>query len=228
MLGGETCESQLGNFVGTLACDAGCLFDTTGCTEAVCDDGMIEALEVCDMDDVGGADCVSLGFESGMVSCADDCLALDTTTCTPFEAPYAQDFEAAVLPALPAELITGTDDADWFTTDTTVQAGLQGGQSGDIGDSQLSSMDLTLNYASAGTISFWVNTSTESNFDFLRFYVDGVEVDTWSGITDWTQVTFPVDAGLHTLTWEYDKDGSVSSPEDTVWVDSIEAALDPV
>lgn len=226
-LDGQTCGSLLGNFGGTLACDGGCLFDTTGCVEAVCDDGMIEALEVCDTDDVGGAECTTLGFESGTVSCADDCLALDTTTCTPFAAPYTEDFEGAVLPALPVELFTGTDDADWFSSAAVAETGLQSAESGDIDNNETSTMSLILGYSGAGTISFWVNTSTENNFDFLRFYVDGAQVGTWSGTTDWTQVSFPVTAGTHTLTWEYDKDGSVSSGSDTVWVDTIEAAIAP-
>lgn len=226
-LDGETCSSLLGNFGGTLACDGGCLFDTSGCTAAVCDDGAIEGLEVCDTDDVGGAECTTLGYESGMVGCADDCLSLEATTCTPFAAPYSQDFEAAVLPALPAELVTGSDDADWFSSAAVVQEGLQSAESGDINNNELSSMALILDYSGDGTISFWVNTSTETNFDFLRFYVDGAEQGTWSGLTDWTQVTFPVLAGTHTLTWEYDKDGSVSSNADTVWVDAIEATIAP-
>lgn len=37
----------------------------------------------------------------------------------------------------------------------------------------------------------------------------------------WTSQTFPVAAGMHTLRWQYIKDGSVAANEDAVYVDTI-------
>ncbi len=45
-----------------------------------CGDGVLDAWEACDGADLGGATCISLGFESGEVSCNANC-ALDTAEC---------------------------------------------------------------------------------------------------------------------------------------------------
>ncbi len=48
----------------------------------VCGDGVINGAEVCDGADLAGEDCGSLGLERGMLACADDCSAFDTSACT--------------------------------------------------------------------------------------------------------------------------------------------------
>lgn len=85
----------------------------------------------------------------------------------------------------------------------------------------VSHMDVKLNFLAPGTVTFWRRVSTETNWDHLRFFVDGAEQGSWSGVIGWTQQMYNVPAGLHTLRWSYTKDGSVSSNADTVWVDSI-------
>jgi hypothetical protein len=81
-LGGADCESE-GFASGRLACDDGCVFDTSGCmnNKPVCGDDMIEAPEDCDGTDLGGEDCESQGFLGGRLACANDC-TLDTTGCS--------------------------------------------------------------------------------------------------------------------------------------------------
>ena len=79
-LGGETCVGQgLGS--GTLACTTQCRFDTSACSEvAVCDDGLLAPpAEECDLSDLNGATCQSLGWYGGELAC-DDC-RFDTTHC---------------------------------------------------------------------------------------------------------------------------------------------------
>ncbi len=58
-------------------------------------------------------------------------------------------------------------------------------------------------------------------FDYLKFYIDGLKQDEWSGEQDWTKVSFPVTAGIRTFEWTYSKDGSMSEGEDTAWIDDI-------
>ncbi len=76
-LGGATCES-LGFSSGTLACTAGCEFDTSSCSgSSSCGNGVIDdQVEACDTDDLGDAPptCESLGYHGGgTVVCGDDC-----------------------------------------------------------------------------------------------------------------------------------------------------------
>jgi hypothetical protein len=64
--------------------------------------------------------------------------------------------------------------------------------------------------------------SSESGFDYLRFYIDSSQQGSWSGSYSWSQVTYSISAGAHTLRWTYSKDGSVSSGSDAAWIDMVE------
>lgn len=76
--------------------------------------------------------------------------------------------------------------------------------------------------AGAGTLTFWQKVSSELGFDFLRFYIDGVEQDSLSGEVDWQQASFTVTgAGIHKLKWVYAKDDSKTSGSDRAWLDQV-------
>jgi hypothetical protein len=80
-----------------------------------------------------------------------------------------------------------------------------------------------MNVPSAGNISFYRKTDSESNYDKLFFKIDGTTANGtgWSGNQSWEQFTYPVTAGNRTFTWEYLKDGSVSTGSDAAWIDMI-------
>jgi hypothetical protein len=82
-------------------------------------------------------------------------------------------------------------------------------------------MQITLNVSAAGNISFARKVSSESGYDFLKFYIDGVLKGSWSGNQDWVEVDYPVTVGNHTFKWEYSKDGSQVNGSDCAWVDFI-------
>ena len=63
--------------------------------------------------------------------------------------------------------------------------------------------------------------SSESEYDYLRFYIDGVQKEQWSGEVAWSNVTYAVTPGLHTFKWTYSKDVSVVAGSDCAWVDYI-------
>ncbi len=94
-------------------------------------------------------------------------------------------------------------------------------KSGDISDSQTTSLFITAYISGSGTISFYRKVSSESNYDYLRFYIDGSLLDSWSGTVAWGEVSYSVTAGEHTFEWMYYKDSSVSSGSDCGWVDYI-------
>jgi hypothetical protein len=81
-LGTQTCEG-LGLGAGTLSCSAQCTFDTSACSAPpVCGDGVRnQPFEVCDGGDLGDASCVGLGYSSGTLDCAADCLSFDAAGC---------------------------------------------------------------------------------------------------------------------------------------------------
>lgn len=76
----------------------------------------------------------------------------------------------------------------------------------------------------SGTVTFWWKVSSESNADYLKFKVDGVQIAAISGTKgSWAQVTNRVEGAgaTHTLRWEYAKNGSIASSTDAGWVDDI-------
>jgi len=146
-----------------------------------------------------------------------------------FQGAMTQNF---VLPELVAEDYETGDflsypwvmggDADWYICDAGPYEGSYSARSGDINDNQDSELQVTLDVVAASDISFWYKVSSESNYDYLHFYVDGVEVDSWCGEVGWSQLTHPVTAGTHTFKWSFIKDYSVSNGSDCGWIDYIE------
>jgi hypothetical protein len=120
-------------------------------------------------------------------------------------------------------------DANWTVVSDAPQDGSYCAQSGDIDNNQTSEMSLQLNNVPAGqSISFYYKVSSESTYDFLKFYVNGTEVQTWSGEIPWTQYTYNFSsAGNYTIKFAYEKDGSVSNGLDSVWIDYLVLPVAP-
>lgn len=136
---------------------------------------------------------------------------------TYFESSSSYSFEDGSMPSG----ISMSGDADWVIDTTTGANGTSvSAKSGAITDYEESKMTLTV---SGGTsVSFWYKVDSESGYDDFYFYVDGELVLSRSGSVGWTEYTYTLpDTDVHTLTFEYDKDGSVSTGADTAWVDEI-------
>jgi hypothetical protein len=130
---------------------------------------------------------------------------------------FTDDFESGTLQHLGWAT---AGDAPWFIENTNVAAGNYAARSGVIGNNQSSSLLLTTNFA-AGNGSFDYRVSSELNFDFLKFFIDGLLIHQWSGEAGWTTFTFPVPSGLHTLEWSYAKDPSGSAGFDAAFIDNV-------
>jgi hypothetical protein len=110
---------------------------------------------------------------------------------------------------------------EWYIDDNVYYEGLYAARSGDISDNQTSTLELEIFVLSDGEISFYKKVSSEASYDFLKFYIDGIQKDQWAGEDGWSMVSFPITAGLHTFRWSYEKDFSVSTGSDCAWVDNI-------
>ena len=86
---------------------------------------------------------------------------------------------------------------------------------------------LTLNFKSteSGEINFFRKVSSEANYDFLVFSIDGEEMDRWSGEVWWAERGYPTSPGQHSYTWSYIKDYSVNGGSDCAWIDYITLPL---
>ena len=112
-------------------------------------------------------------------------------------------------------------NADWFITELDPYEGVNCLQSGDVNDNQSSTLTIELDVLAEGEVSFARKVSSEGDYDFLYFIVDGATVAEWSGNEDWAVVEFTISEGLHTLEWTYEKDFIISDGEDAAWVDDI-------
>jgi len=111
-------------------------------------------------------------------------------------------------------------DAGWSTTQQQRHSGTYSAKAGAIDNDESTSLQVTLECV-RGNITFYCKVSSESGFDYLKFYIDGVEKDKWSGQEDWAEVSLPVTEGRRTFEWTYSKDGSASEGDDTAWIDDI-------
>lgn len=128
-----------------------------------------------------------------------------------------QNFETNTI----APFTTG-GNGNWATQTTVKNAGTYAAKSGTISDSQSTQMSHTIVIPAGGaTLSFYYNVSSESGFDYLRFYIDGVQQNQWSGTVGWTQQTYLLAAGSRTLKWEYSKDSSSSAGSDAGYIDDV-------
>lgn len=109
----------------------------------------------------------------------------------------------------------------WAITSPVAYTGAYSSRSGSIFNNQRSIMHLTLNILTDGTIGFARRVSSEADYDFLRFLVDDVEVDRWSGEVAWGEVSYSVPAGIHKFSWIYEKDEVSMQGSDRAWVDDI-------
>lgn len=130
---------------------------------------------------------------------------------------FAISFEAGVFE--PGWEFSG--NANWVIDNSEAWDGSNSARSGSIGDQSTTEVSYTLEDGMAGQISFYRKVSSESGYDYLQFYIDGVLQDEWAGEEDWEEFIYNVDEGTHTFKWVYDKDYSVSSGDDCGWIDYV-------
>jgi hypothetical protein len=115
--------------------------------------------------------------------------------------------------------VTFAGDADWVVDPETVQNGANAFRSGAINNSESSRFYI---FKKTSSVSFWYKVSSESNYDFFEFYIDGSRRLRKSGEVGWTQFTEnSLSNTNHTFEWRYTKDAIVSAGADRAWVDQV-------
>jgi V8-like Glu-specific endopeptidase len=133
-----------------------------------------------------------------------------------------------VKPAIPlGEAVDNTGlvwttggNKNWFGQDAIWNYGGDSAQSGDILDNQNSSIQTTV--IGPGTLNFIWKVSSEASWDYLRFYIDGVQQAAITGEVSWQLKNYNIASGTHTLKWNYTKDSISSSGSDAGWLDKVE------
>ncbi|MBB4935642.1 hypothetical protein F4561_006551 [Lipingzhangella halophila] len=134
----------------------------------------------------------------------------------------AEDFEDADLDIT----ITDGGDEPWTRTDAEAASGEWSLRSGVITHDETSDAIVTVP-TGAQAVRFWYRVSSEEDFDFFRFLVDSSEELTASGDGEWTLSDEYDVSSADTITFRYEKDGSVSENQDTAFIDDIVFTLAP-
>jgi len=128
-----------------------------------------------------------------------------------------EDFESGDFTAFSWEF---GGDADW-TISTGAYEGSYCAKSGPIGNNASTNILLELDVMTDGEINFYKTVSSEANYDYLRFYIDGNQLDEWDGDVGWGEETYSISAGNHTVEWRYVKDQGVTGGTDCARIDYI-------
>jgi hypothetical protein len=140
-----------------------------------------------------------------------------------FSGSEVEDFETNDFSRFPWDSF---GDGSWETTRSERHSGYYSARSGSIEDGEETSLEVSIDCI-WGYITFYCKVSSESGFDELTFYIDGIEQGKWSGEEDWAEVSFPVNEGTRTFKWAYSKDSSVSEGDDSAWIDDVVFPIGP-
>ncbi|MGL5019506.1 MAG: M6 family metalloprotease domain-containing protein, partial [Luteolibacter sp.] len=156
-----------------------------------------------------------------------------TVKVTSVDNPAYSDTSNAAFSILTNPLVAALDAPDltwvdggnlpWFSQTTITRDGVDAARSGAIGDDQFSSVETSL--TGPGSLTFWWKISSETNYDFLRLYLNNVEqtgsLARISGTVEWVQKTLAIPTGVHVVKWSYTKDVNTVSGSDAAWVDEV-------
>ncbi len=134
-----------------------------------------------------------------------------------------EDFESAIIP----QEWQNDQTYPWILDSTVAKSGSCSLRSADISDDQSSVLTIVANAFAQDSISFDVKVSSENNYDFFKFYIDGTEKLSLSGTSSdaWKYRSFAVSPGEHTFKFEYVKDYSTSKGEDAAWIDNLKLPI---
>ena len=110
-------------------------------------------------------------------------------------------------------------NAAWFGQNTVYYYGNSAAQSGKIGNNQNTWVQTTV--TGPGTVKFYWKVSSEQNGDTLNFYIDSSLKARISGNTSWSQKTYTIYSGTHTLKWMYTKNRATTRGSDAGWLDRV-------
>jgi len=142
----------------------------------------------------------------------------DSVTFTIVVGKVIEDFESGDFNNYPWQM---SGSQGWQIVTSNVYEGTYSAKSGNITHNQSSTMQVTIDDIQPSNISFYYKVSSEPSYDYLRFYIDGVQKNNWAGEQGWVQTSYPVTAGTHTFKWTYSKDGNTSEGSDDAWIDYI-------
>ncbi|VAX10581.1 Lysyl endopeptidase [hydrothermal vent metagenome] len=163
-------------------------------------------------------------FHQGVVKVT----AYDSTNCSDSDsvAIVVNNSDIEIFPVnaeVPADWrVPSSANAGWVLESSSAFEGSYSLKSESIAKNQSASIEVTRNFQNNESfVSFAYRVSSEAGYDKLKFYIDNVEQDAWSGNLAWRTRYYPLTPGNHTLRWSYEKDGTFSVGSDMAWIDGV-------
>lgn len=112
-------------------------------------------------------------------------------------------------------------NSNWVVTIDNPYQGSFCIKSGALDHNQSTYLSMQYEVFGEDSLSFWYKVSSEAGYDFLKFFIDDVEISSWSGESGWEKASFLIPVGMHTFKWTYSKDETISTGNDCAWLDFI-------
>ena len=119
-------------------------------------------------------------------------------------------------------------DENWIIDGAQFIGDSYSAKSGNIDHGMISELYISMDIVENGAITFDkkvscedVGTQTGNYYDYLAFYIDGIEQAKWAGEIGWSQNSFNVSQGEHIFLWRYVKDQGITSGDDSAWIDNV-------
>ncbi len=139
------------------------------------------------------------------------------------EAPAVEDVAKALL-AEGSELTVSFDAEDEYAWPWIVDDGVKASNTAE--DDSEAKVYVALTAAEGDVLCFDAKLSSEEGYDSLVVTVDGQKVKRLNGELDWATYNVALEAGEHTVCFNYIKDEASSEGEDTAWVKNVRVATD--
>ena len=98
-------------------------------------------------------------------------------------------------------------------------------RSNKISDNESTSMSVSIEASESFPVTIKLKTSSEEGCDTLTLTLDGQELTSMSGITDWQYLPATIPSGSHTVVLTYGKDGSVSKGDDNAYFAIVQGCI---
>jgi uncharacterized delta-60 repeat protein len=161
---------------------------------------------------------VTLSDPSGGLTLVGELTATVTLVDNDHLEPGLTTFEAGMIP--PDSGWSSSGSWPWYAQTAQVFEGSYALRSGKIEDAQESIL-VVEKETGAGTGYFHVKVSSEQDWDYLEFSLNGSALGKWSGRVDWKKFEFPLQAGLNRLVWSYRKDSGTFAGMDAAFIDNV-------
>ena len=112
-------------------------------------------------------------------------------------------------------------DGVWVIDSTNAYEGKYCIKSDKVSNNKYAKLKIQIEVLADGPLTFYVKPSSELHYDLLKFFINSMPQNEWSGETDWVPYTYQMKKGSYALEWRFTKDTSGDGGEDCAYIDNI-------